>query len=349
MRQSVKAICVLLALAVGAAGAFAGGQKEAPAQKGGASEAKAAKKFEIVMVAKHEGISWFDDMRTGVEQFGKDHPQDVHSYQIAPEGGDVAKQVQMTEDLIAKGVDAILVVPNDPKAMIPVLKKAKAAGIVVIVHEAEELKGVVDYDMEAFRNEDFGKLMFESLAKQMNYEGDFVGMVGALTMQTHMQWYGSGLKWVQQQYPKMQFLLAQPAEDFNTEQTALDKARELLKTYPTIKGMFGCSASSTIMQAQAVQERGLSDKVAVVGLTLPSMSKNYLVSGALRQAQCWRPADAGYICAEIAYRVLTKQPIESGLDLGKPGYEKINVVDNALIYGNAPLVLTKDNVNNFPF
>ena len=311
--------------------------------------AEGGKKFEIVMVAKQEGISWFDDMRVGVEQFGKDHQIDVHAYQIAPEGGDVAKQVQMTEDLIAKGVDAILIVPNDPKAMIPVIKKAKAAGIIVISHEAEQLKGIVDYDMEAFRNEDFGKLMFESLAKSMNYEGDFVGIVGALTMQTHMQWFNSGLKDVQQKYPKMHFLLTQPAEDFNTEQTALDKSRELLKTYPSLKGMFGCSASATIMEAQAVQERNLGNKIAVVGLTLPSMSKNYLEQGALKQAQCWRPADAGYVCAELAYRILKKQPIKSGLDLGKPGYEKVSVINNQLVYGNAPLVLTKDNVNNYSF
>ena len=51
----------------------------------------------------------------------------------------------------------------------------------MISHEAEELKGIVDYDMEAFRNEDFGVLMFESLAREMNYEGEYVGMVGALT------------------------------------------------------------------------------------------------------------------------------------------------------------------------
>ncbi len=134
---------------------------EAPAQPA-ATEAPAAE-LEIVMVAKHEGISWFDDMRTGVEQFGKDYG--VKAYQIAPEGGDPAKQVQMVEDLIAKGVDAILVVPNDPTAMEPVLKKAKEKGIVVISHEAQQLAPIVDYDVEAFRNEDFGVVMFEALAK----------------------------------------------------------------------------------------------------------------------------------------------------------------------------------------
>ena len=307
-----------------------------------------AKKFEIVMVAKHEGISWFDDMRVGVEDFGKAFP-DVTAYQIAPEGGDPARQVQMVEDLIAKGVDAILVVPNDPVSMIPVLQKAKKAGIVVVSHEAEQLAGIVDYDMEAFRNEEFGKLMFESLAKYMNYEGDYVGMVGALTMQTHMQWFRSGLEWAKSQYPKMNFILQEPVEDNNTEQTAYNRARELLRTYPNLKGMFGCSASSTIMQAQAVEERGLQDQVSVVGLTLPSMSSKYLTSGSLKQAQCWRPADAGYAAAMIAYKILKKEPIETGIDLGRPGYEKVVVDSKGIVYGNAPLVLTKDNVSDYTF
>ncbi len=35
-----------------------------------ASLAFSAEQLEIVMVAKHEGISWFDDMRVGVEEFG---------------------------------------------------------------------------------------------------------------------------------------------------------------------------------------------------------------------------------------------------------------------------------------
>jgi len=86
----------------------------------------AQKKLEIVMCAKQEGISWFDDMRIGVNQFGKDF--DVNAYQIAPETGDPAKQAQMVESLVAKRVDAILVVPNDPQSMKPVLQEARRGG-----------------------------------------------------------------------------------------------------------------------------------------------------------------------------------------------------------------------------
>ncbi|WP_302762322.1 substrate-binding domain-containing protein, partial [Christensenella hongkongensis] len=164
----------------------AGAQETASqAASGGGDE-----QFEIVLIAKTEGIAWFDDMRKGVEEFGKDHPN-VTVSQIAPEGGDPAKQAAMMEDCIARGVDAICVVPNDPESLIPAIEKAKENGIIVISHEAQALDGVVDWDMEAFNNDDFGALYGENLAKAMGGKGKYAGTVGALTMQTHNQWYNA--------------------------------------------------------------------------------------------------------------------------------------------------------------
>ncbi len=307
--------------------------------------------YQIVMVAKHEGISWFDDMRTGVEEFGADHA-DVEAWQIAPEGGDPARQNQMVEDLIAQGVDAILVVPNDPEAMIPVLRRARQAGIVVVAHEAEQLvrdyDDVVDYDMEAFTNHEFGRVMGEALAREMGCRGKFAGQVGGLTMETHMQWYRGLMDYITENCPDMEFVLEEPIEDWNTEQTAYDNARELLAAYPDLTGLFGNSASSTIMNAQVIEELGLMDRVSAVGLTLPSMSEQYIRNGSLSQGQAWRPASAGYVCAAIAYRALTGQPIESGVDLGKDGYRDI-VVQDQLIYGNAPLVFNRGNIDDMLF
>ena len=232
MKKSVfLSILMLLAILVSSCAPAATPTAEAPAAGAPATEAPSGEEpLEIVMVAKAEGISWFDDMRVGVEQFGKDYG--VNAYQIAPEGGDPAKQAQMVEDLIAKGVDAILVVPNDPKSMEPVLKKAKEKGIVVVAHEAQQLAPIVDFDMEAFKNEYFGEVMFEALAQAMGGEGQFTGFVGALTMETHMQWFNAGLKYVQENYPDMEFVSPEPYEDMNDEKISYAKFQEILFNLP---------------------------------------------------------------------------------------------------------------------
>jgi len=346
------AVFMVVFIAISAFGCAPAAPAAAPAEAAPAAEAPAAEApaaaeepLEIVMVAKMEGVSWFDDMRVGVEEFGKD--KGVNAYQIAPDTGDPAKQAQMVEDLIAKGVDAILVVPNDPKSMEPVLKKAKEKGIVVVSHEAQQLAPIVDFDMESFKNEDFGVVMGEGLAKAMGGEGKYTGFVGALTMETHMQWFNAMKDHLDKNYPNMEFVSEQPYEDNNDEKAAYAKVQEILKTYPDLKGMFGNSASSTTMEGLVMKEKN-NTTIKVVGLTLPSMAGEYIKEGFVQQGQCWRPADAGYVTALIAYKILMGETIEDGMNLEKPGYEKIKL-DGKIVYGNAPLVLTKDNVDDFNF
>ena len=48
-------------------------------------------------------------------------------------GGDVARQIAQMEDLIQQKVDAIIIWPTNGKAVIPAVRKAKQAGIPVIV------------------------------------------------------------------------------------------------------------------------------------------------------------------------------------------------------------------------
>jgi simple sugar transport system substrate-binding protein len=310
----------------------------------------AAKKYKIVLVAKQEGIAWFDDMRTGVNEFNSNFTNEVEAKQIAPEAGDPAKQNQMTEDLIAQGVDAICVVPNDPSAMKPVLKKAKEKGIVVISHEGALLADSADYvnyDLEAFNNEDFGVLYAKTLAKAMGGKGKFAAEVGDLTMQTHMIWYNSTIKYLKAHYPKMQVVTAQPFEEQNDDSRSRNNALQILKAYPDLKGFIGYSASAPANFAAVLKDKG-KKKIACVGLGMPSMDATYLKEGWMQQSQLWRPADAGYVACYIALKILKGEKIQTGTDFKKFGYTKV-IVNNRIITGNAPLILTKDNVDKYKF
>lgn len=309
---------------------------EEPAEVAGDDE------YTIVMVAKHEGITWFDDMRIGVDAFGEEY-ENVNAYQIAPEGGDPAKQVQMVEDLIAQGVDAILVVPNDAQSMAPVLQKAREAGIIVIAHEASDITDSVDYDMEAFINENHGVTFAENLAELMGGEGQYVSFVGALTMTTHMQWFNSMKEHLDANYPDIEFVIEEPFEDKNDNKIAYDKTIEILKAYPDIKGITDCAASGAGI-AQALQDKNRND-IALVSTAVPSQAYTYVQDGFLDVGLCWRPADAGYVTCLMAYNLLTGVALEDGMSLEKPGYETVTV-DGNVIFGNAPLVFTAENLDS---
>ena len=123
---------------------------------------EAAKKYEIATVVKITGIPWFNQLEEGVKAAAKEF--NVNAYQLGPSEADPAQQVKIVEDLIAKGVDAICVVPNDATAMEPVFKKAQSKGIVVLTHESPEQKGS-DWDIETIDNVKFGEMHFEKLAQ----------------------------------------------------------------------------------------------------------------------------------------------------------------------------------------
>jgi len=314
---------------------------------GSSTKAQAAdKKYEIVMVVKLEGVSWFDDMRKGMQQFDKDYP-DVKAYQIGHDSGDPAAQVRLVENLIAKGVDAILVVPNDPKSMEPVFKKANEAGILTFTHEAASTENVSN-DVESFNNAAFGENMMESLAKTMNYEGEYGVIVGLLTMETHMDWANAAVALQRKKYPKMKMVTDPYIEDDNNQQLAYQKVLELFKAYPNLKGILGCTAGSAPAAGLAIEDKGLKGKIAMSGLSLPSMAKSYLDKGLIQSIHFWSPADAGYVTAKVAYETLKGNKIKTGMNLGRPGYESV-VVKGKVIYGNAPITATKENVGNWDF
>src|SRR6201993_2902764 len=226
----------------------------------------ADKKYNIATVVKISGINWFNYMETGVKKFATDTGNTTE--QLGPPTTDSAQQNQIVEDLIAKKVDAICVVPFQPPAMEPVLKKAMDNHIVVITHEASNIQNA-NYDLEAFNNTAFGEHLMENLAQRMNFEGEYAVFVGSMTSKTHNEWADGAIALQKKKYPKMK-LVVDKIETNDDQQVSYAKAKELLRAHPTIKGFQGSASTDAPGIGLAVEEAGLEDKVVVVGTGVPS-------------------------------------------------------------------------------
>ena len=318
-------------------------EEEAPAVK----EGKAPEDYEIVMVVKLEGVAWFDNMRLGIQDFAKD--TGVNAYQIGADTADPAAQVALIEDLIAKGVDAILVVPNDPGSLEPVFKKANDAGILTLTHEASVQKQI-SYDIEAFDNDAYGRHMMDVMAEWMNYEGKYVCFVGHLTSTTHNEWVDGEIAQQKEKYPNME-LACDRIEDQENQQIDYEKALEVIKKYPDIKGFMGSAMCGVPGFSQAIEEKDLIGKAAAFGTCLPSVAYDYLKSGAAQSIHFWVPADAGYVTAMVAWQLLQGNEITEGMDLGRPGYDNITIKENEfgekVIYGSAWVDVTLENIDEY--
>ena len=311
--------------------------------------AHAEDKPSIVTVVKVTGENWFIRMNEGVDAYGKDNPG-VDASQIGPAKADAAQQTRIIEDLVAKNVSAIAVVPMDPSALEGVLRRASQRGIKVITHEGDSLANT-DVDIEAFDNKAFGARINEKLAECMGKSGKWSSFVGSLGSLTHNQWVDAGAENAKQ-YPEME-LVAEKNESFNDANRAYEKAKEILRKYPDIKGFQGSSAIDVIGIGRAVEEAGLQDKTCVYGLGLPKDTGPYLETGAVDQIFFWDPKDAGYVMNKVADLVLKGEEIKDGMDLGVTGYNKMTVTKGPgkgiIIQGQAWVDVDKSNYKNYPF
>lgn len=311
-----------------------------------ADQTSEATSCKIATVVKLTGVNWFNRMEEGVNQFAEDTGCDA--FLVGPPKADAALQVQVIEDMIAQGVDALVVVPFSVEAVEPVLQRARDQGIVVITHEATNIENA-DYDIEAFDNTAYGAHFMDQMAQLAGDDAEYAILVGSLTSKTHMDWANGSVAEQKEKYPNMKLVtdFQETSDDINT---AYEKTKELLKAYPNLTAIQGSAATDVAGAARAVEELGLTGKVHIVGTSMVSVSQQYLQSGSLDVISFWDPKDAGYVANKLALMMLQgkSDQIKDGLDLGVAGYENVKL-NGKVVTGQSWVDVTTENMGQYDF
>jgi simple sugar transport system substrate-binding protein len=304
-----------------------------------AASAFAADKPTMGVVVKIGGIPWFNAMETGIKENGA--KLGVDASMIGPTSADPALQVRAIEDLIAKGVKVIGVVPNDEKALEPVLEKARKAGIKVVVHEGP---GVVnkDWDFELASAKGFGETHAELLAKKMGGKGEYAVYVGSLTVPLHNAWADAAIAYLKAKYPDMhqvgeRYGVAESVDD--SRKTALD----LLAAHPKMTGFLAFGSQGPIGAGRAVEEKKLIGKVFVMGPFSPGQGRKLVKAGAISGGFMWNPAEAGRVFVTVGKMLADGTAIKDGdkvegLGVVHPDEKTHNIITDNLIAINADTV-----------
>jgi fructose transport system substrate-binding protein len=90
----------------------------------------------VGLITKTETNPFFVKMKEGAEAKAKELGVEVQSF-AGKKDGDNETQVAAVENLIAAGAKGILITPNDSKAIVPALDKARQAGLLVIALDTQ--------------------------------------------------------------------------------------------------------------------------------------------------------------------------------------------------------------------
>nr|WP_200372002.1 substrate-binding domain-containing protein [Rhodovibrio salinarum] len=112
----------------------------------------------VGIVVKTRTNPFFVKMTEGAAQAAEEHGVDLRSY-AGNYDGDVGSQIEAIESLIAAGADGILLTPSDSSALVPVVERAREAGILVIALDTALTPASAAHATFATDNFEAGKLV----------------------------------------------------------------------------------------------------------------------------------------------------------------------------------------------
>lgn len=181
---------------------------------------------------------------------------------------DIAGQVSIVEQMIASGVDVIVIAPIDSSALIPAIKKALENGIIVVNYDdefnREELirQGIGEIPFVGPDNVEGAELAGDYLAEQIGGAGHKViileGIPGVVNADRRTEGFMNSVK----KY-NLDLLVSRTAH-FDAEEANV-VLTNLLTMYPDVEGVMCANDNMGLGAVKAIQAAGLQDQIKLVG------------------------------------------------------------------------------------
>lgn len=221
----------------------------------------------------------------------------------APDVKDDAKQIEIINNSIAEGADAILLAANGPDTVTAVLKEAVAAGIkIVYVDSAANFPGVQTL---ATDNTAAGTTAGKELLAALNAKGITSGKIGIINTNAATNSTVQRENGFREAFKGSNFTL------LNTQYTEgnVDKSKETAGNFITegCVGIFGTNEGGTVGVGNAIQEAG--GGVIGVGFDKSDKILDLIKNGYLLTTMAQNPDKMGYEGIKTAVRALNGEKI----------------------------------------
>ena len=240
------------------------------------------KKPVIGLVMKSLQAEFFQEMEKGACSFAQSHSAfDLITVGTSTQT-EIDLQIQLIEELIAKKVDALVVVPIDSKALVPVVVKAVKAGIKVInidIRLDEQLLAEAGVELTYVGPDNFtaAHQVGQVLVGQLK-PGSKILMIEGLSVAENAQQRKAGfLKAIEEGGMK---LVGSAPADWETFKASIEFMK-LFAVHPETEAVMCCNDAMALGVLQVLEEKGLAGKIPVVGFDNDPAMQPYLNSGAL--------------------------------------------------------------------
>jgi len=307
------------------------------------STTTATKRAVVAMMPKAKGDPYFVSCRKGAEEAAKELNVDL--IWDGPTDLDPAKQNEVVEGWITRGVDVIAVSVENSAGISSVLRKARERNIKVITWDADAEASARDFFINQATPQGIGYTLMDEAARIMDGKGEFAIITASLSAANQNEWIKHIKARLAEKYPAMKLVAIQPSD--GDRDRAFQETQNVMKTHPNVKLIMGIAAPAVPGAAEAVKQSGRAD-VRVIGLSIPSLCKSYVHDGVIESFVLWNTLDLGYLTVYAANELSTGRlnPGDKEVKAGRLG--KIEVKERDVMLG-APFIFNKANVDKFDF
>ena len=262
-----------------------------------ATEVKADGEYKIGYIAKNTTNPYMVAQAAGVEKAGED--MGFEAITQAPSTPDsVEEQVQLMENMIQQGCNAIIVHCADSNGIMPGVRAAEEAGIIVLTigtpaSQDTFLRTGVDYY-------ETGYTVAKDIAEALNGEGQMIileGPPGAANAIERLNGINDALA----DYPGIEVVASQTANFKRTE--GMSVTENLLQKYTDVDAIIGANDESALGAVQALKAAGI-EGVLVGGFDGSVDASNAVKSGDMFETYNTDPYGAGSIACAYAVMYL---------------------------------------------
>jgi len=250
-------------------------------------------------------------VKAGADAAGKDLGVEI-DWDGPQKETEVVEQINLLEDKIGAGVDAIVLAACDQDALVDIIKKATEKNIPVVMIDSG-VNSDVPASFIATDNVTAAAAAARELAKLVGNAGK-VGVIpyvkGAGTSEQREEGFKKGIA----ETPDVQIADIQYCNSDVVE--AMDITEDWLTAHPDLKGIFAANEPAAVGAVQALEAAGKSGQIKLVAFDAGDDEIAALRKGTVQALIVQHPFRMGYDGVKTAFDILQGKTVEKRIDTG---------------------------------
>lgn len=342
---------------------------EAPAEEA-SGEVKSIEGLTVAFIPKMTGNAFFESANNGAQKYAEKWGITV-DYQGSPNAS-VADEVQVVNNAVTSGADAICVSSVDATGLDAALTEAADAGVTVATWDSDVSSSCRTLMVSQGTPDILGKMLVDMGADSLEKRGKdpkadeikYCWHYSQATVADQNSWQVEGEKYIKENYPNWVNVAPDNYYSEQDAEKAVTIGASILEAHPDID-LIICNDSTALPgQCKAAQNKGLTkNDVTITGFASPMSIKDYCEADVIEQWGLWDCGVQGAMGCYLAAYIAAGNEVKVGDKIDIPEIGEVEVMPNdCLVEGDTTadtnngvvliperLIFNKDNVNNYDF